>query len=67
MDYIFGVVIVERQDVVDVQFHLLSADQHEIKYEYQDEDVDGEAADAAHDGLPDTWKPGDEEGDYIFA
>lgn len=53
--YFLRIFVIEGKDVINVSFHFSSTHEHEIKDEYHDEQVDSEAADTAHDNLPDTW------------
>ena len=57
----------ERKYFADVFLHPLSAYQHKVKYEYQNEKVDCKATDAAHDELPYGRKCGDNKGSGILA
>ena len=65
--YMLCIGFAERKYFADVFLHPLSAYQHKVKYEYQNEKVDCKATDAAHDELPYGRKCGDNKGSGILA
>ena len=48
---------VERQDVVEICLHFSAADQHEVEYENQHENIDRKTADPFHQQLSDLRNP----------
>lgn len=65
--YMLCIGFAERKYFADVFLHPLSAYQHKVKYEYQNEKVDCKATDAAHDELPYGRKCGDNKRSGILA
>lgn len=47
--YLLCVLVVEGEQVVNIRFHFLTSQQHEVQDEYHDKQIDGKATDATHD------------------
>ena len=63
----FCIGFTERKYFADVFLHPLSAYQHKVEHEYQNEKVDRKTTDTAHDELPYGRKCGDNKGSGILA